>query len=158
MQSEIFLLEIYTQHTHTADSALFRYVFPHFLTTQLPLPAEAAAEAAQLNFTHKSIHNEIDGMLLLLTLLHLPTHTHTHAQQYAMRVCIALLLLLLLSISRTRFYYHTEILKRSYSCSLSLSPFLALALVFRSLRSGEHTKYFYFSPSTKCTARKLFKD
>lgn len=123
MQSEIFLLEIYT---HTADSALFRYVFPHFLTTQLPLPAEAAAEAAQLNFTHKSIHNEIDGMLLLLTLLHLPTHTHTCT---AIRnACVfVLLLLLLLSISRTRFYYHTEILKRSYSCSLSLSFWLSLS-------------------------------
>lgn len=29
--------------------------------------------------------------------------------------------------------------------------------VFCSLRGGKQ-KYFYFSPSTKCTARKLFKD
>lgn len=85
-QSEIFLLEIYT---HTVDSALFRYFFPHFLTTQLPLPAVAAAEAVQLNFTHKSIHNEIDGMLLLLTLLHLPTHTHKHSNTQCVCICAA---------------------------------------------------------------------
>lgn len=84
LQSEIFLLEI-LHTTHTQMTACFSVTFfQHFLTTQLPLPAEAAAGAAPLNFTHKSIHNEIDGLLLLLTLLHLPTHTHM--QQYAMRV------------------------------------------------------------------------
>lgn len=79
--------------------------FQHFLTTQLPLPAEVAAGAARLNFTHKSIHNEIDGMLLL-TLLHLPTYTHTCSNTQCVCICAAAAAAALIDFSYTFLLSH----------------------------------------------------